>query len=350
MEENKISGMEKICPAFKDHNIPVCFFSDDYYVPYLGTAVYSAIKNCAESTNLDILIFENGYSKENREQLQQLGAAKKNISIRFINLLPFLEKLNVNPYKRISINCFAKIFCTDEIFDHYAKIIALDSDLLVLKDLMPLFLSDMKGMAIAAAKDFSLDIMANKGYHADKRLSYMPLKEYFKSLDLDTKDYFNTGVVLYDIKKCQAEDAQQKIIDVNNKYPSMMYAAQDDFNILFKGRWAELDAQWNVQSPYSIVAHCADFPEGYVDLMDHAGILHFLGKSKPWTDTKVWKSELFDEYARETPWKDEYFARRKAFERKNRFSKWLIPKGSKRRELWLKFLFSMRMKMRKEGS
>ena len=344
MEKNNISGIERICPAFEKNNVPVCFFSDDYYVPYLGTAVYSAIKNCAKDTNLDILIFENGYSKENKKLLEQLGEKKKNISIRFINLYPFLEKLNVNPYKRISINCFAKIFCTDDIFSNYERIIAMDSDLLVLQDLMQLYQSDMRGMVIAAARDLHLDIMVKKGYHADKRLNYMLLGDYFKSIGVETDYYFNTGVVLYDVKGCQAENVQEKIIDINNRYPIMMYAAQDDFNILFKGKWAELDAKWNVQSPYSIIAHLSSFPEGYVELMDNAGILHFLGKSKPWVDAKVWKSELFDEYARETPWRDVYFERRREFERKNRISGWLIPKGSKRRELWFKLLFGVRMK------
>lgn len=345
MIEKKISGMGKINPAFENDNVPVCFFSDDYYVPYLGTAVYSAIRNCAESTNLDILIFENGFSSKNKELLEQLQIKKENVSIRFINLKPFLQLLNVNPSKRASINCFAKIFCTDNIFSKYERMIVLDSDLLVLQDLMPLYKSDMNGKVIAAARDVLLNIMVNKGYHTDKRLDYILLSEYFSGINLRTEDYFNTGVVLYDIKGCQAEDVQKKMLEINEKYPVLMYAAQDDFNILFRGKWAELDAKWNVQSPYCIVSHVSNLPKGYVELMDQAGILHYLGKSKPWIDAAAWKSKLFDEYASETPWRDEYFARRKAFERKNRIAKWLIPKGSKRRELWLKCLYNMRMKV-----
>lgn len=32
----------------------------------------------------------------------------------------------------------------------------------------------------------------------------------------------------------QEYDVQNKIIDINKKYPTMMYAAQDDFNILLR--------------------------------------------------------------------------------------------------------------------
>lgn len=342
MGVNEEFGMKRICPAFAYNNVPVCFFSDDYYVPYLGTAVYSAIKNCAKDTNLDILIFENGYSQKNKKLLEELGEGKKNISIRFISLLPFLKNLKVTPHKRVSINCFAKIFCTDEIFSNYERVIAMDSDLLILQDLMPLYQSDMKGMLISAAKDLFLDIMVEKGYHTDKRLNYILLKEYIDNIELDANNYFNSGVVVYDIKGCQAENVQDKILNINNKYPVMMYAAQDDLNILFKNKWAELDAKWNVQNPYSLISHIGSFPQGYTSLMDHAGVLHFLGKSKPWIDRKVWKSELFDEYAKQTPWWNEYLVRRRTFEKKNRITTVLVPKGSKRRELWLKIFFGLK--------
>lgn len=341
MEENRSLGIERISPAFESSNVPVCFFSDDYYVPYLGTAVYSAIKNCAANTNLDILIFENGYSKKNKELLEQMGNNRENVSIRFIDLQPFLKNLNVNPNKRVSINCFAKIFCTDEMFSNYERIIAMDSDLLVLQDLMELYKSDMKGMMIAAAKDLFLKIMIEKKYHADKRLNYILLKEYVENIGLDANDYFNTGVVLYDVKRCRAENVQKKIIDINNEYPVMMYAAQDDLNILFKEKWAELDAKWNVQNPYSLVAHLDSFPKDYIGLMDHAAILHFLGKSKPWNDKKVWKSDLFDKYALETPWNKEYLERRNGYEKRNKLKTFLLPKGSKRRELYFKLFFGI---------
>lgn len=333
-----------IQPAFKENNVPICLFSDDYYVPYLATAVCSAISNTSDATNLDILIFENGYTEENKQFLMSMGKDKKNISIRFIDMRPFVSMLTVNPSKKVSVNCFAKIFCTDEIFKEYEKIIVLDSDLLILQDLMELYKTDLKGKMVGAVKDIYFDVMLESGYHTDDRLGFISFKQYAEAMGLDSKNYFNSGVLLYDIKKCQEADVQTKIVDINNNYPTMMYAAQDDLNILFKDNWTQIDDKWNVQNPYSICSHIDKFPEGYVSLMDTAGILHFLGKSKPWNDKKMWKGELFTKYAMQTPWKELYLARARKNERKNRVRLFLLPKGSKRREVFYKVYYFIKQK------
>lgn len=60
------------------------------------------------------------------------------------------------------------------------------------------------------------------------------------------------------------EHVKDKIIEINDRYPTMMYAAQDDLNFLFKNKWMELDAKWNVQNPYSLAGHINEFPQGYM--------------------------------------------------------------------------------------
>lgn len=329
--------MQKVYPAFKENNLAICFFSDDNYVPYLGTAVSSAIKNAKKETNLDILIFENGYSEENKKLLLSLAKDIANVSVRLINLLPLIEDLKVNPSKHVSINCFAKIFCTDEIFCDYERIIALDSDLLILKDLMELYTCDMEGKPVAAVKDLYFPIMLEKGYHTDERLGYITLEEYADRMQLDGKNYYNTGVLLFDIEKCREIGLQEKVVDINNIYPTMMYAAQDDLNIILKDCWKELDIKWNYQNPYSLISHIKMFPSNYSSLYDEAAVLHFLGRSKPWDDNRVMYADLFDNYASESPWAEIYFDRKKQSTKKNYWKKILIPKGSKRREWYLKW-------------
>lgn len=336
--------MEKIFPAFKENNVAICFFSDNNYVPYLGTAVYSAIRNVDPNTNLDILVFENGYTETNKKLLLDLAANKENVSIRLINLLPLVEELKVNPSKHVSINCFAKIFCTDEMFCDYERIIALDSDLLVLKDLAELSNCDMEGKPVAAVKDLYYPIMEMKGYHTDERLGYITLKEYSEKMGLDGQNYYNTGVLLFDIRKCREMNLQQRVVDINNQYPAMMYAAQDDLNIVLKGMWKELNIKWNYQNPYSLISHIKLFPSNYNELYQDAAVLHFLGRSKPWADDTVMYANVFDAYAKETPWADVYFERKKQSIKKNRWHKILIPKGSKRRELYLKWSYKRKIK------
>lgn len=344
MYENiiEINEKEVIEPAFDINNVPVCFFSDNNYVPYLGTAVYSAIKNMKETTNLDIIIFYNGYSNENKYRLTRLTQDRKNVSIRFLNMSGFIAQLKINPSKRVSINCMAKIFCTDDIFSKYEKVIVLDSDLLVLQDLMELYQIPLNNYMIGAVKEIYVKVMAKNRYHTDERLNYILLADYLNDIGLDCDDYFNTGVIVFDVRKCQKNNIQKRIIEINQKYPTLMYAAQDDLNILFKKQWLQLDDKWNIQNPYSLMTHIKEFPEGYRDNMENAGILHFLGKSKPWNDKKVWESTLFDKYAMNTEWADEYKERRKCYEKKHYFELYIIPKGSLRRLVYLKCCYFIR--------
>lgn len=76
--------------------------------------------------------------------------------------------------------------------------------------------------------------------------------------------------------------------------------------------------------------------------MEKAGVLHFLGKSKPWNDKKVLKGEWFDMYAFETPWWDEYIEGRRRYEKEHFVELKIAPKGSIRRKIYLKIQYSIK--------
>ena len=333
--------MEKIIPKF-DNNIGICLYSDNYYVPYLGVAVFSMIANKAKDTFLDILIFENGYTDDNKKRIIALKKDDETVSIRFIDLKPFIDDLKVSPSKHVSINCFAKIFCTNEIFSEYDKMLVFDSDLVIKGDLKELMTLELGSNLIASVKDTLIPIMLKYGYHVDERLGYIRLDEYFNKIGIDRKDYINTGVVLFNIKKCQENDIEKKFISVNEKYPAMMYPAQDDFNIIFSGKCLFLDLMWNYQNPYALYNHISEFSKDYLQYISDAKIVHFLGKSKPWNDKKCLNGDYFWKYAEKTEWFKEIDERRIAYEKKNFFNLRVIPKGSRRRIIALKIKFFLK--------
>ena len=84
-------------------------------------------------------------------------------------------------------------------------------------------------------------------------------------------------------------------------------------------------------------------------MVNDAVVLHFLGKSKPWIDNKVLFGELFDKYVSETPWSEHYIKIKKANIRKNRLNRILIPKGSRRREIFLKIKYKNLLNKKQKG-
>ncbi len=332
--------IKKIMPAFDKDNIALSFFSDNKYVPYVGTAIYSAI--CNNTHNLDILIFEDSYTEESKKKLLKLCEGKDNISIRFLDVNMFINKLKVESTSRHSLSCYAKLFCTDNTFSEYDRIIVMDSDLLVLGDLYDLMNINLDGKLMGAVRDQYSGIMVKNNYHASKYFRYISMEEYYRQMNIDLNDYYNTGVLVFDIHECQKENMQEQLIDYNNTVTRTLYPAQDDFNYLFHDKIKELPLKWNYQNPYSLISHLEDFSEGYVEKGEMAVVMHYLGKSKPWQDDKGLFADVYLKYIKQTEWYDNYVNGLINYKKKNKIYNMIMPKGSMRREIIMKFQYGMR--------
>lgn len=333
--------MEKMKPAFEENNLAIYALTDNNYAPYLGVALYSLLKNSSLKYNYDIIICENTVSETNKDKLLKLCNGKNNCSIRFIDMNKLISMLHVEAAEHISLNSYAKVFVMSEIFSDYDKILSLDSDTLILKDVSPIFDTDMEGKAIAAVKDAYLQVSIKRGFHADKRLNYKPVKDCYKGTEIDVDNYFNVGVILYDLNYCRVNNCFEKTVKTCNENPIMIYMEQDILNMVFKQNWKPLNLYWNGMSPYSIVPKAGDFPEDYEKSVRTAAIIHFLGGNKPWEDKNAILADVYMQYAQESFWHDDIKSSRKLFEEKNKVKGLLLPKGSKRREVYKKMWFAI---------
>lgn len=96
----------------------------------MGISIKTAIVNCNKDTNLAIIIFEYGYSAKSKHDLVSLSKNHDNISIRFLDMNRFVSSIKTSTVSRLSVTCYAKLFCTDNIFSNYERVITTDSDLL----------------------------------------------------------------------------------------------------------------------------------------------------------------------------------------------------------------------------
>lgn len=64
--------------------IPVVFAADEKYVPYLGVALYSLIKNVSLENEYQIFILNTGLSVVQRKRLKQLET--ENVSINLCDV------------------------------------------------------------------------------------------------------------------------------------------------------------------------------------------------------------------------------------------------------------------------
>ena len=166
--------------ASADKNIYIVYTTDRNYIPYTKTAVKSAAVNKKPSSRYRISILCVDLTPEERESFKTLET--KNVSIKTIPLsIESVQNIAHNPVRKIHISKADLFkFYMAEIFPHIDKILYLDSDTIVRKDLSELFNTDIKDYYLAAAK--------------------RPGDEY------------NCGVLLYNLKKWREDNIKDKLI------------------------------------------------------------------------------------------------------------------------------------------
>ncbi|WP_310430241.1 glycosyltransferase family 8 protein [Chamaesiphon sp. VAR_48_metabat_135_sub] len=142
-----------------------------------------------------------------------------------------------------------------------ARIIYLDSDLVIAKDLGSLFFKDLGTYIIGASGITTMKCALDR--------------TLFSSIGLEQEaKYFNSGVILMDLDAWRQADITKKCFDFADEYTYILDADQAILNYVFyKNNFCELDKSYN---------HALYPTSKYIspDLKD--SIFHFVGSPKPW--------------------------------------------------------------------
>jgi lipopolysaccharide biosynthesis glycosyltransferase len=123
-------------------------------------------------------------------------------------------------------------------------------------------------------------------------------------------DYYNTGVVVFDVKRFNQMNAFEKLKEViNNNH--LLYLEQDALNKCLFGHFYRLPVEWNYEFLEAIRLKYNQY-EFYREYRNHekdAKIVHFLGSIKPWRNSMEYRADLWWSYARRTTFYEEIVAR-----------------------------------------
>jgi len=200
--------------------------SNDVYAQHLGVTLYSLLENCSCSERIKVHVVDGGISNKNKQKLNAV-VEKFKASITYLkpdlNLLKGVEiskRFGKETYYRFSLIETAK---TD-------KLLSIDSDMVVKGDIKELFDLKFKDNIIFAVKDLDL-----------------PLTNRIKLGLKENTPYFNSGLLLIDIKKWKKNKVTKKAINWIRKNPDKTeFADQDGLNMALLNRWREIDLSWNV--------------------------------------------------------------------------------------------------------
>lgn len=346
--ENCMNDTDIILPASQSNNVPIVLASSDYYVPFMTVTVQSVIERRSENFFYDFILLHSGISEEAQYMVASIAKGIDNVSIRFVEVTSDLSKYSYNFREGYTQESFYRIVMMD-ILSSYDKAIYLDCDVIAVSDVAELFQMDLGDNLVAAARD--IDGISNWYFDHDGRRNYISDIMGLK----DPEEYFQSGVVLFNLKELRNTFQIQEIIEVTCA-PQIVWGDQDALNILCNGRVKYLGLEWNTIVNYRGVQINNLFVYGppcllqeYLDARRQPKIIHYAG-TKPWNELRTDMFQYFWEIARNTPFYETIYFRLKenmgskgsgtGQRRSNirRIADKLFPKGSVRRERLKKIL------------
>lgn len=220
-----------------------------------AVTVRSALEAC--STTLNVYVICVDLSPAEKQQLLHSWQTSNLGLIKFIDFE--LERVN-NLRSTLLVKSkspYARFFIPEYLAD-VSRCIYLDTDLIVCSDLNELQLLDLHGNSSACVIDGGIDTPQQQQRLREKLGLVNP------------KQYFNSGVIVMDLDAWRQLQIQFKALVVaQENYDLLDQMDQDALNIVLADDWLILDPKWNTS-------------KGKADPNFSDGIIHFLGKVKPW--------------------------------------------------------------------
>lgn len=306
LEMNNIE--QELYPAFNENNIPIIFNVDNKFVPYLCAVLASIIENSTSANNYDIVILEEDVTFYNKHLIKSLCVEHSNFAVRFCNIKGFIDKFEKNifyTHAQFSITTYYRLFIS-EIFKNYSKVVYLDSDIVVLDDIANLYKFEMGDNLVAATPDIQTVYNAKVKKTVPKwNISYEQyLSEKLNVYNHD--DYFQAGVLLFNIDEMKKTDIIEKFIDKLKELKIPSLVDQDILNAICYEKVAFFDPAWNhlyhIQD-YSFLKGVIsdDLYVKFDSSRYNPKIIHFTSEFKPWFYPKNILANYFWKYARKTP-------------------------------------------------
>ena len=253
-----------IKPAFAVRNVPVALATDENYLPYLKVAINSAIAN-SPGSNLDIIVLHAGIPEDAILDFTAGYASVGNASVRFVDISDELETSGLSDYRqtaRLPLSACYRLLLP-RVLAAYGKVVYLDVDVAVCRDLGELYATDLGDCYFAAA----LDVVHTT------RPEYLSWAAKWGFTEWD--GYVNTGVLVMNLERFRRESVFDRLLPVVLE-ASKWLCDQDALNFVCKGAIAPLDPRWNMQ----LGDYCLEKQIALTG--DEMWVAHFTGGEKPW--------------------------------------------------------------------
>jgi lipopolysaccharide biosynthesis glycosyltransferase len=242
--------------------IAVLFCTDNNYWQHMGATLASLLSSNARH-QFRIMVCSLEPNPANEMKIRQIAREFGNATVEFILFTPkHREALPVDRY--ISLGAYLRLFVTEYVDPKLEKLLYLDSDLIIRKDIQALWSADIDAYFAAAAVE--------PRFHENPGI-------------VPGEPYFNSGVMLINLSRWrEAGLVDQFISCAKEKFSVLPYWDQDILNIVLRGQVAFLSPRWNFHAIYAelLPEQLGMTRDEFSSVRKNPDIIHFTSKDKPW--------------------------------------------------------------------
>lgn len=227
---------------------------DGRYAPHAAAVIASIVRHAPEA-RLRFIIVHDGVDGARQAKVESVAP-----KARFVWRQVSASELPEFQYGHLSRAILFRLGLEQLAPADCARVIYVDSDVVVMGDIRELAAADLGDCVLGAAPD-----------------RYVDPANFAKRWGLSSPAprYFNSGVLVIELGRVRAERLFSAAIDfVSRHRHEIEFADQDALNFVFWERWKPIDSTWNVQqfTPAREIVASGKAPK----------LLHFIGLEKPW--------------------------------------------------------------------
>ncbi len=270
--------------------IDVVAAADDAYARPLAGMARSMFDHVADAGSVRFHVLDAGISPHNRILVQQSIPETEilwhSTSLAEYDSFPQWAYISRASYLRLSI---PDVIESD-------RVIYLDCDLLIRKDIKQLWDIPLHGAAAGAVLDMDCPKVSREYNDRMHRLFGAATGQ----------SNFNAGVLSLDLVQWRAEELSSRVKGVIERFKSTIGMDQDAINLALAGRIQRFPDEWNVQPELfgDRVRHLSK--EECAILHTDPAIVHFASPEKPWqSGSKHPRTQDFRDVLRNTAYSDQ---------------------------------------------
>lgn len=268
--------------------IPIAMTPDNNYVYPTIVAMTSILENKNDSTHIDFnILISDDVTDENKNRLRSLGGMYKNSSVKLIEMK---DTFKDSYHRWLPVSAYYRLLLAN-LLPQYDKVLYLDGDTFVRRDLKNMYDLNLGDNYIAGVKDYPV-------------ICWRPA-DYAKRLGVGSiNQYINSGVLIMNLKKIREDKLENKFKNFipELKDRGVSFYDQDVLNAVCYNKIKHVDLEYNAMQHFSYdynketkLLNCYSAKE-MGKAYDDPTIVHFAGGNKPWKNKNIRFYDEWDKY------------------------------------------------------